>query len=684
MAVGHRKTAVTLAIFSLYASIVAFPRLVDILVYRTLPSADCVITTSDNRSVVITGFGAGAMPSEPAESALAEASKRSHGFQLTVVDEGTGRQGLVARAQGSWLTLSMKPQSNFWLKAHVGPDAGSMAIRYRGETRTFDLRAEFPQEQYLYPALGRFNALNVGLRLLGYLALAMGVFSISWVAFVVLSHIGPTLDKRPYRSWPFFLVLFLLLVAYCELRRRNGDSPAPYGDAEFYWNTVASLGGLKDSWRNPAAFRGCLFPGLTFLMQKLSAGRFNPFHLYAIFSSFTTSLFLTVIVPRLYQTLTRRSPRVLSVVLFALAYLYFWRDFTFYVLTDQFALAAWFAFLLFLARYLHADGRPVLNLFFAGLCLGAAVNFHGAYKLGLLAIVLLFVVGTIFDYLRNGALSARIPEKARHFLTRVNGKGLAVLALGILLVSLPQTLLNIQRLRHTSFGSLSPFPYDYRGSWIASKDQTLSEYLLLWSLRYVIQGHPHNLADRPGAQILDDTYPGVDTYQASVSDFVHVVAARPWDYLAVLGNKLFLMMDIKQSEEYPTGQVPGPLEWLLFDSIRGTNLFSLLNHVLWGLALSFLLARPLRTTLTRHEIATFLGVFSLVGLPRLLAHVEWRYFMAVYALVYYIVAYSLVGNLEAFRELPSRQARKYLMVAFGVVNVLYFLSRLDYSCLAWQ
>jgi hypothetical protein len=684
-----KKTAAYLAAFSLYASVVALPRWVDIIVYRLLPKADCAITMVDSdrsrandSSVIITQFGAGAVKASlvSTKAALAEAAKEARGFHLAMVDTNSGKYGWVATEKGSSVTVHVKPQSNFWIKAHVGPNSGAVAIQYKGETRTFDLFSESAQERYLYPALGRFNALNISLRALSYLVLSLAIFLLLLLAYVSLSQIR----KTPYRTWPFFLATFVLLVLYCYLRRRNGYSPVPYGDTVYYWNSVRDFGGFNEAWRNPVTFRGYLFPTLVYLLQKLLPGKLDPFNLYAIFSSLTTSLFLTVIVPNLFLALAGRKPAVLSVCLFGVVYLYFWRDYTFYVLTDQFALTTLFAFLLFMAIYLRGDRRrPFLYLFLSGLFLGGTVNFHTGYTFGLLATVLVFIAGAILNFFKKDKILVGAQEEVRQTVLRVNSRGLAVLVCGILIVSLPQIFLNIERLRNTSFGRLTPFPYDYRGVWEGSRDQTLSEYVVFLSLQYATQGHPYGLSDRPGENILASTYPSVDGFKAGFTDFANIVAARPWDYLSIMANKLFLMLDTKLSEEYPTDRELGPFEWLMFNSISGTNLFSLLNYCVIAMALSFLCTKRLRATLTRAEIATFLGVFVLIGLPRLVAHVEWRYFMAIYASLYYVVAYSVAGNLEAFRELPSRMVTKYVLAAFGVVNLFYFLSRIYYPSLAW-
>lgn len=689
----NKKTTVYLAVFSLYASVVAFPRWVDIIVYRLLPKADCAITMVDSdrprandSSVIITQFGSGAVGASlvSTKTALAEAAKEARGFHLAMVDTNNEKYGLVATERGSSVTLHVKPQSNFWIKTHAGPNSGAVSIQCRGETRTFDLFSESAQERHLYPALGRFNILNISLRALSYLVLSLAVFLLLFLAYVSLSQIRPGIEKTPYRTWPFFLATFVLLALYCYLRRRSGYSPVPYGDTVYYWNSVRDFGGLKESWKNPVTFRGYLFPTLVYLLQKLSPGKLNPFNLYAIFSSLTASLFVTVIVPNLFRALAGRKPCALSVCLFGVVYLYFWRDYTFYVLTDQFALTTLFAFLLFMAIYLRGDRRrPFLHLFLSGLFIGATVNFHTGYTFGLLATVLVFIAGSILNFLKKDKILVGTREELRQAVLRVNSRGLAVLLLGILIVSLPQIFLNIERLRNTSFGRLTPFPYDYRGVWEGSRDQTLSEYAVFLSLRHVSQGHPYGLSDRPGENILANTYPGVDSFKAGFSDFANIVAARPWDYLSVMVNKLFLMLDTKLSEEYPTDRELGRLEWLMFDSISGTNLFSLLNYCIIAMALAFLFTKQLRTTLTRAEIATFLGVFVLIGLPRLVAYVEWRYFMAIYASLYYVVSYSVAGNLAAFRELPSRMATKYLVVAFGIVNLFYFLSRIYYPSLAW-
>jgi len=307
-----------------------------------------------------------------------------------------------------------------------------------------------------------------------------------------------------------------------------------------------------------------------------------------------------------------------------------------------------------MAIYLRGDRRrPFLYLFLSGLFLGGTVNFHTGYTFGLLATVLVFIAGAILQLLQEGQdLGGRAggsaADSAAGQFQRTCGAGLRHPDC-VASADIPEYRTPEKHIVRQAYSISLRLPRRMGG--VERSDSVRIRCLLV--LQYATQGHPYGLSDRPGENILASTYPSVDGFKAGFTDFANIVAARPWDYLSIMANKLFLMLDTKLSEEYPTDRELGPFEWLMFNSISGTNLFSLLNYCVIAMALSFLCTKRLRATLTRAEIATFLGVFVLIGLPRLVAHVEWRYFMAIYASLYYVVAYSVAGNLEAFRELPS-------------------------------
>lgn len=238
---------------------------------------------------------------------------------------------------------------------------------------------------------------------------------------------------------PTALALAIAFFAAAAIGLLQGEKPF-YADALGYWQLAEefSNSGHFSLLSFPTIWRGFALP-LTFHLLRQVAGVFTDSdpRMVIAFNALLFSVIATVLAPRLAQIVWPKTEWGLwRRLTLAAIVIVFWRGFLNFPLSDFPALAVALIALIAVAK----PTSPGWMLA-AGLAAGLAMNFRPAYLL-LVPITILFAVWDWFEHRH---------EQVRSDLRRL--VCLALLAIGVLLITVPQSLIS-----HRVNGSYSPLP----------------------------------------------------------------------------------------------------------------------------------------------------------------------------------------------------------------------------------
>lgn len=165
------------------------------------------------------------------------------------------------------------------------------------------------------------------------------------------------------------------------------------------------------------------------------------------------------------------------------------------------------------------------------------------------------------------------------------------------------------------------------------------------------------LGDRTSQQILINFSQGARlTMNQILSAFVY----SPIETIIVIVKKIFLALDIRTNESYPK-------------DLWNLTFFSLINYFIIATSLFF----TKNKLFTKKEKTLGVMLFVSAILPQTIMNVEWRYYIILYLMIYYIFVFkfvSLVEQKEKFSELKKEGYFKFIsfaIVMFFVISSYY-------------
>ena len=429
-----------------------------------------------------------------------------------------------------------------------------------------------------------------------------------------LSRIAALIDR--YQAPLACVIAVHLLLALHDYYGFTG----PHFDSAQYWG-LASV----ENFGKALSSRGYVFPALLFPLRYFSDMSSSPLLAYRVEMSVVYGVLLTTLLPAAFRqafggtlTLARRLvPVVLLAILFPGLLLY--------PLSDLPAVLLAFAALMCALRGLDASASRknfIYLLMSAGMLMGAAYNTRTIYlfagiPLGLMALV-------AYRGSRPGALYPR-------------WLGLAALAVGVLVVSLPQLAINKRTLGVNSMAVQS-----------LVSDKSLFATQLVWGMtlqRYettvTMQAPAPQVYyfDPAGAMLFTQTLDGGDHF--SVLHYIKSVAKHPLQFFALYARHVVNGLDVRDGLVYTLK--PSPLR----------NRTALFNFLV--LALAVWVVASLRTRLDRAGQDSFLpipawwqGSLTVLVLPVVAiipGAVETRFFLPVHLLAYCAIAMHFDAQL---------------------------------------
>lgn len=165
------------------------------------------------------------------------------------------------------------------------------------------------------------------------------------------------------------------------------------------------------------------------------------------------------------------------------------------------------------------------------------------------------------------------------------------------------------------------------------------------------------IGDKTSQQILINFSQGTRlTMNQILSAFIY----SPIETIIVIVKKIFLALDTRTNESYPS-------------ELWNLTFFSLVNYFIIATSLFFVKNK----LFTKKEKILGILLFASAILPQTIMTVEWRYYIVLYFIVYYIFVFkfvSLVEQKEKFSELKKEGYFKFvpfMIVIFFIISSYY-------------
>ena len=442
-----------------------------------------------------------------------------------------------------------------------------------------------------------------------------------------------------YSPPKMFFILYTLISLYVSYKFLSNTlpkgiySPKPYtgfaGDQAYYWKLGEYFikGQYEEILKGSYTFRGYITFAIPAIAQILGYYlKINSHWLFTMINNFFITILLVYIVPEIHNQLSDKKAKNYQILILFFIFSFFWKGVYYAVLFDIFGAV----FLLWMIlKILKQKNKK--DIFVAGIFGGIATLCRGNY---VWTVMILFLVKIAYELFKNKKVSL------------IN---IFLFWSGIILICLPQIKINYD------LGHIGLFPFDRVGSYVPGEKVTV--FLINESMRNFFLTYPMGLGDRTSQQILINfSQEARLTMNQILSAFIY----SPIETIIVIVKKIFLALDTRTNESYPSEL------WEL-------TFYSLVNYFIIATSLFFLKDK----VFTKKEKVLGILLFISAILPQTIMTVEWRYYIVLYFIVYYIFVFkfvSLIEQKEKFSELKKEGYFKFvpfMIVIFFVISSYY-------------
>lgn len=397
--------------------------------------------------------------------------------------------------------------------------------------------------------------------------------------------------------------------------------------------------------------RSYLFPLILFVVSRIGRAFLDDqLRFLIICEAIVYSFFLTILIPKLVQTLIGRSLSYVYVWVFSLLAVYFWRGYFYYPLTDIPALIFSCLAVYFSLRYYRAWwGGFVIGIF-----LGASAVIRPSYQI----IVIPFIWWLIIFY----SCEARLTVKRTVIQT-------VIVMIGVISVYIPQIMIN-----SSNFGTYSPFVQTQR---VQGTD--LFTQQLIWGI--TVQKYETNIGDSypiPGVVFFDGQGEKILTdlglqnlIYVPIDEVIHadpiplklyldIVLKYPIEFVWIYARHLFNGLDLRFDTPYLT------------DVFASSYFRQLLNYSIWFLAINFVITdfKRIKRSWVKITPIFLLCLPSVLSIP---TAIETRFMLPLHVLCYILVAFFVLPEVLRWTVQDIKRRVIEGLPSYAIFVVICFL-----------
>ena len=467
-----------------------------------------------------------------------------------------------------------------------------------------------------------------------YILLSILIYIGIMIIFVKKKIISKKIDfLNSYSPLKMFFIIYILISLYVSYKFIFNTLPKSiyingefFGDQRYYWElgTFLFKGQYTEILKRSYTFRGYITFTIPAIAQMLGHYlNINSHWIFTMINNFFISILLAYIIPEIYNQLSNKKAKNYQILILFFIFSFFWKGVYYAVLFDIFGAV----FLLWMIlKILKQKNKK--DIFLAGIFGGIATLCRGNY---VLTVMILFLVKIVYELFKNKKISLM---------------NIFLFWSGIILICLPQVKINYD------LGHIGLFTFDKIGSYKPVPDEKVTVFLINESMRNFFLTYPMGLGDRTSQQILINFSQGA---RLNMNQILSAFIYSPIETIIVILKKIFLALDTRTNESYPK-------------DLRNLTFFSLVNYFIIATSLFF----TKNKVFTKKEKLLGISLFISAILPQTIMNVEWRYYIVLYLMVYYVFVFkfvSLVEQKEKFSELKKEGYFKFISFAI----VIFFM-----------
>ena len=472
-----------------------------------------------------------------------------------------------------------------------------------------------------------------------YILLSILIYIGIMIIFVKKKITSKRIDfLNSYSPLKMFFIIYILISLYVSYKFIFNTLPKSiyingefFGDQRYYWElgTFLFKGQYTEILKRSYTFRGYITFTIPAIAQMLGHYlNINSHWIFTMINNFFISILLAYIIPEIYNQLSNKKAKNYQILILFFIFSFFWKGVYYAVLFDIFGAV----FLLWMIlKILKQKNKK--DVFLAGIFGGIATLCRGNY---VWAVIILFLVKIVYELFKNKKISLM---------------NIFLFWSGIILICLPQVKINYD------LGHIGLFTFDKIGSYKPVPDEKVTVFLINESMRNFFLTYPMGLGDRTSQQILINFSQGA---RLNMNQILSAFIYSPIETIIVILKKIFLALDTRTNESYPK-------------DLRNLTFFSLVNYFIIATSLFF----TKNKVFTKKEKLLGISLFISAILPQTIMNVEWRYYIVLYLMVYYVFVFkfvSLVEQKEKFSELKKEGYFKFIsfaIVIFFVISSYY-------------
>lgn len=543
-----------------------------------------------------------------------------------------------------------------YLSFYAHPGCGTVSVQVDDDIFLLDTNSETSSSPRILPFKNSYFPVIIRLFLFALLTVIVFILLLLLYRFLVNRKINynKSILFGPYRKWSFWFI-WIALYVFAAIQYNVGipNYLQGGGDQIYYWGEA-----LRDAWwhtdrlaESLVSFRGVLCNVPTLVAQLIGeALKIDPVFVYLIFTSLAIAWLVGYVLPELYVLLSEQEPKNIQVILSTLTYLFFWNGTLTAVLVDLFGAVTFLTGVLFAFKLLKK--QKIYYGIICGAFWAVACNLRTAYQYGIYVIVGYGVCLCVYQIIKHrkkliAFLKQMISIRWKCFA------GVIVIAASFVIISIPQYQINVER------GHYGFFPYSEKGNMY--NNMSLVEYSALWSLKYYT-GYPIQFSDDQMETLVEPEF-GRDEV-LNIPQILTAYSNNFMDTVVYVLKKIFVALDVKTNIAYPN-----EIRWRESPGM----IYSLLNYIALASSVYVLVLSKKHVKLSERILMALLGIGLI--LPQMFVHVEWRYFLSTYILLYYFFSYHFVEEaVDSIRTVQTTVHYKYLRYICIVLCIAFTVS----------
>ena len=336
---------------------------------------------------------------------------------------------------------------------------------------------------------------------------------------------------QPHNSLFSFIIWFLFSFILFSVWMNFDTTWLKVGDAQWYstsykiWNGnhIFDINNYAiNQTFTPRAYITGIIPYIAYLISFQNIPLY--YYIYFIFAAFSISLFMNIIIPKIYELLSGKKPAFIQTQVFALIFFFYWWNYIYDFIVDVYAVL--FLSLAFMSYLLFKQKQKMSYIVLAGICLSLSILYRNSYVIFLYLLCFIFII----QLFRVKFIS----------IFHKNYLFILFFIIGIIIPCIPQIYIS-----YIHDGIFSLYGYDKVGVY-TSPTQTLSSELTSWSL-YNITGWPWVLPNGIMLSHLNNIMPFSDAKEMNIAMVLLTYFSNMFSALFVLININYLNISLVAS-----------------------------------------------------------------------------------------------------------------------------------------